>query len=187
MFSSKRRLLWLTGTMAMTAALLAADVAPNLNAAKSSIVATYKQEGVTVDAPFKTFIGRVVYDAADTTGSSAVISVDMASLDIGDDSYNAEVRKKPWFDSAAYPKATFTASSIKATTPNHLVATGALVIKGRASTITVPVTVTPTAGVTSFSGALVISRKTYGIGDPIWDDVIDDKVSIKFQLVTAGR
>jgi hypothetical protein len=28
-----------------------------------------------------------------------------------------------------------------------------------------------------------MSRKAFGIGDPIWEDAIDDKVTVKFHLV----
>jgi len=35
----------------------------------------------------------------------------------------------------------------------------------------------------SFDGTLVISRKYFAIGDPDWNDVVDDKVSVKFHLV----
>lgn len=164
---------------------VAADGA--INAAKSTIVATFKQEGVPVDAPFKTFSGRIVYDPANVAASSASIDVDTGSLDIGDPAYNAEVRKKAWFDSATYPKATFRSTAIKAGAAGRFDATGTLTVKGKAQTITVPITVQNAAGGTAFDGTLSISRKAFGIGDPAWNDVLEDSVKVRFHLVSANR
>jgi polyisoprenoid-binding protein YceI len=106
---------------------------------------------------------------------------------MGDDAYNAEVRKKQWFDSATYPKATFRSTSVKALGPNRFDATGALTLKGRVLTITVPVTVKATPAGSAFDGSFSISRKAFGLGDPIWEDVLEDKVDIKFHLISTGR
>lgn len=173
----------LTASFAITA--LAAD--SNIDAAKSTVIATFKQEGVPVDSPFKTFSGRIVYDPANVATASAALDVDTASLDIGDEAYNAEVRKKAWFDSAAFPKATFRSTAIKAGAAGHFDATGTLTVKGKALTITVPVTAQNVAGGTAFDGSFAISRKAYGIGDPVWDDVLDDSVKVRFHLVSSNH
>jgi polyisoprenoid-binding protein YceI len=158
----------------------------NLNTAKSTIVATFKQTGVPVDSLFKTFAGRIIYDPGNVAAASAAIEVITASLDIGDEAYNAEVRKKQWFDTATYPNATFKSTVIKATAVGKFDATGTLTVKGKAQTVTVPITVNKTADGDAFDGALVISRKDFGLGDPAWEDVLDDKVNVRFHLVIAG-
>ena len=173
--------LWL----AVTAAALAADA--GLDAGKSSIIAIFKQEAVPVDAPFTRFSGSIVYSAANPAGATAAIDVETASLDIGDEAYNAEVRKPGWFDSAKYPRASFRATSIKAVSAGRIDATGTLTVKGRVLTVTVPITVKTAGGFNSFDGELTISRKAFGIGDPVWEDVVDDKVNVRFHLVSAAR
>lgn len=183
--SVRVRLPFLLTSALLAVTALAAD--SNLNAAKSTIVATFKQTGVPVDSSFKTFTGRIVYDPANVAGATASIEVVTGSWDIGDESYNAEVRKKQWFDSATYPKATFKSTAIKSTGAGKFDATGTLTLKGRALTITVPITVKKTAEGNAFDGALVISRKAFGLGDPIWEDVLEDKVNVRFHLVSPGR
>ena len=173
----------LVASFALTA--LAAD--NNIDAAKSTLIATFKQEGVPVDAPFKTFSGRIVYDPANVAAASAALDVDTASLDIGDDAYSAEVRKKAWFDSAAFPKATFRSTAIKAGAAGHFDATGTLTVKGKALTVTVPLTTQNVAGGTAFDGSFAISRKAFGIGDPAWNDVLDDSVKVRFHLVSSNH
>ena len=164
-------------------AVLAADT--NIDAAKSTVIATFKQEGVPVDAPFRKFSGRIVYDAKNVAAATASLDVETGSLDIGDEMYSAEVRKPAWFDSARFPNATFRSTAIKPVAAGRFDATGTLTIKGKAATITVPVTAQ--AATNAFDGTLVISRKAFGIGDPAWNDVLDDKVSVRFHLISTGR
>jgi polyisoprenoid-binding protein YceI len=163
-------------------ALLAAplNVSP---ASKSTLSATFKQAGVAVESPFTAFKGVINYNATNVAASTAMIEVDMASLDMGDAGYNAELRKKAWFDSAAFPKGVFKSTAIKAGVPGKFTATGTLTIKGRVLTMSVPVTVRSTTSGSNFDGSFVISRKAFGIGDPIWEEALDDKVTVKFHLV----
>jgi polyisoprenoid-binding protein YceI len=165
--------------------LLAAElrVSP---ATKSTVVATFKQEGVAVDCPFTQFTGSISYDAKNPAAGGAVIEVDMASLDIGDPAYSAEVRKKSWFDTASFPKGLFRSTSIKPLAPGKLMASGTLSIKGKTFPANVTVTVSGSAAVPVFDGGMYISRKAFGIGDPIWNDVLEDKVLVKFHLIGSN-
>jgi polyisoprenoid-binding protein YceI len=151
-------------------------------AGKSTVVATFKQEGVAVESSFTRFSGKISYDPQNAAAATALIEVETASLDIGDPAYNAEVAKKSWFDSATYPKGVFRSISIKPVSATRFDATGTLTIKGKSQTITVPVTVgtAPTGQV--FDGSFAISRKAFGIGSAAWDDVLEDQVVVKFHL-----
>lgn len=175
---------WLAvGALAAIAAL-AAD--SNINLAQSTIVATFKQENVPVDAPFRKFSGSIHYDQANPDASGAALAVDVTSFDIGDPAYNAEVRKPAWFDSARYPLASFRSTAIKPGAAGHFDATGTLTIKGKAQTITVAITVQRAGNADTFDGSFDLSRKAFGIGDPGWQDVLDDKVRVRFHLLVAG-
>lgn len=155
-------------------------------ATKSTLTATFRQEGVPVEAPFTRFSGQIEYDARNPAAAGATIEVDMSSLDIGDPAYNDEVAKKSWFDSKTYPKAVFKSTSTRALAANRFEATGQLTLKGHAVPLTVPVTASATAAGTAFDGSFQISRKAFGIGDPTWESVLEDKVTVKFHLV-GGR
>jgi len=155
-------------------------------ASRSTLSATFKQEGVAVESPFTSFKGVIDFDPKNVAAATALIDVDMASLDLGDPGYNAELRKKSWFDSATYPRAVFKSTSIKPVNATRFDATGTLTVKGRVLTITVPVTVSTSSAGPVFDGSFAMSRKAFGIGDPIWEDVVDDKVTVKFHLI-GGR
>lgn len=170
-------------TLAMLAAsglLLAAPLAVG-PAGKSTLTATFKQQGVAVENPFLRWSGRIEYDPAHVAGATAQIDVEMASYDIGDPLYSAELAKKAWFDTATHPRGTFRSTAIKAVSAARFEATGTLTLKGKSQTISFPVTVG--AGGTSFDGSFSISRKAFGIGDPVWEDSVEDQVIVKFHLV----
>lgn len=174
--------------MVSGAALLIAIVAgaagtANIDVNKSTLVVTFRQENVPVDAPFKRFNGHIDYDPALPTASKAALEITTASLDLGAEDYNSEVRKKDWLDSGGYPTATFISTAIKPGAAGHFDATGILTLKGKAQTLTVPVAVGKVGSATSFDGELSISRSYFGIGDKEWNDVLDDKVRVKFHII----
>ncbi|MGD9841288.1 MAG: YceI family protein [Steroidobacteraceae bacterium] len=171
--------------LAFTLTALAAD--SNVDASKSKITATFKQEGVAVKVPFLKFSGHIAYDPKNAAAATAAIDVVTGSLDLGDEGYNAEVRGKEWFDSDTYPTATFRSTAIKAGAAGKFDATGKLTIKGKVLTITVPITVQPSAVGNIFDGSFVFSRSAFGVGNPSWKEIIDDKVTIHFHLVSTSK
>jgi polyisoprenoid-binding protein YceI len=167
------------------AVALAAEA--GLDAAHSTIAATFRQENVPVDAPFRQFSGRIDYDAAHPEKTTAAIDVATASIDLGNPGYGGELAKAAWFDSAKFPQATFRSTAVRALSPGHIEAAGTLTLKGRAQPVTVPITVGVAGGQPVFDGSFVLSRKAFAIGDADWDSVLDDKVTVKFHLLGPAR
>jgi polyisoprenoid-binding protein YceI len=173
---------FLAGALLAASTLLMAAPLTVGPANKSTLTATFKQEGVSVENPFTRWSGKIDYDAANVAGATAQIEVETGSYDIGDPAYSAELAKKSWFDTATHPKGTFRSTSIKPVSATRFDATGTLTLKGKSQTITVPVTVMGT----TFEGTFNISRKAFGIGDPVWEGTVDDRITIKFRLI-GGR
>lgn len=179
--------------------MLAAFAAASLTAAgsafaqvdvsKSTISAISKQMNVPVEGKFNKFSAQVNFDPAKAADGSAQFNVDMASYDLGDESYNDQVRGKDWFDAKTYPQATFVSSAIAPAGSNQYKVTGKLTIKGKTQTVVVPVTVTQQGAVQAFDGALTIKRSQYDIGTGEWKDtsVVADDVVIKFHIVAAHK
>jgi polyisoprenoid-binding protein YceI len=180
-----RRLLSLV-LLAVSTVLFAAATANPIDVGKSKLTVAFTQMGVSVDGTFKTYKGTVAYDPANAAASSAELSIDTASFDIGDDDYNAEVRKKEWFDTATYPAATFKSTAIKPLGADRFEATGTLSLKGRTQTVKVPVSVKTEGTARRFEGELPISRTAFGMGDPQWNEVLEDKVVVKFVIVAPA-
>jgi len=171
----------------LLAALSAAAADSPVNAAKSSVTATFSQMKVAVDAPFKQFRGTVDFDPAKPAQAKAHIEIDTASFDLGDEDYNSEVRKPAWFDTAHFPKATFDASGVKSLGGNKYEASGTLSLKGKTQALTVPVVFKTEGDATTFDGTVTISRAYFNIGDAEWKDTVADSVSVKFHLVVSPK
>ncbi len=168
----------------LVATALAAD--SSITLAQSTVIATFRQQDIPVDASFRTFSGTIAYDAARPEATRASLVVGMYSLDIGDEDTSAEVRKPAWFDSAHFPQSSFQSTLITPRAAGHFDATGVLTIKGQARTITVAVTVQRSGRTNVFDGSFELSRRDFGIGDPAWEKVLDDKVRVRFHLLAPG-
>jgi polyisoprenoid-binding protein YceI len=177
------------GACAALLVLPAADALAQIDAAHSTITATSKQMNVPVEGKFNKFSAQLVFDPAKLASGSAQVSVDMTSYDLGDETYNEEVRGKDWFDAKTYPTATFVSSAIAPAGADKFNVTGKLTIKGKTQSVVVPVTVTTQGAAHVFDGSLTIKRSQYDVGLGEWKDtsVVVDDVVIRFHLVGAGK
>jgi len=173
--------------LALFVALPALAAALKADPAKSKITATFKQMNVPVDAAFRKFDARIAYDPTKPETSKADVTIDVASFDLGDADYNKEVQKKEWFDTAQFPQARFTSTSIKPAGAGKLDVTGKLTIKGKTTDVHFPMTVARDGNAESFDGTLPIKRLSYDIGEGEWKDtsMVADDVVIHFHVVAA--
>ncbi len=161
-----------------------------VDTANSTVIATSKQMNVPVDGKFKKFTAQLDFDPPKPAAGSANLTIDTSSYDLGDESYNQQVRGKDWFDTAQFPNATFVSSAIaSADGANRFKVTGKLTIKGKSQNVVVPVTVTQQGASQTFDGLLPIKRTQYDIGTGEWKDtsVVADEVVIKFHIVAARK
>jgi polyisoprenoid-binding protein YceI len=168
-------------------ALAASAIPLKADLAHSSVAAVFKQMNVPVEAKFKKFSAQVDYDAAKPESAKASVDIDTTSLDLGDAEMNKEVAKKDWFNSAQFPKATFTSSSIKPAGAGKLTVSGKLAIKGKTQDVSFPLTVKAEGGKQVFEGTLPIKRLAFNIGEGEWKDtsMVADDVVIKFRVTAA--
>ncbi|WP_408368468.1 YceI family protein [Paraburkholderia sp. RL18-103-BIB-C] len=172
--------------LAVTPAFALATV----DTAKSTVIATSRQMNVPVDGKFRKFTAQLDFDPAKPAVGSANLTIDTSSYDLGDESYNQQVRGKDWFDTAQFPNATFVSSAIaSADGANRFKVIGKLTIKGKSQNVVVPVTVTQQGASQTFDGLLPIKRTQYDIGTGEWKDtsVVADEVVIKFHIVAARQ
>jgi polyisoprenoid-binding protein YceI len=169
--------------------LFTASAAPaqSIDAARSSVSATFKQMGVPVEGKFKKVDGQVTYDPANPAAAQAKVDVDIASFDLGDPQYNREVQQKEWFDAARFPAASFASTNVKAVGAGRLEVAGKLTIKGRSVNVNVPLSVRGDNGATVFDGSVPIRRLAFAIGEGEWKDtaLLADEVVLKFRLVVV--
>jgi len=179
----------LTG-VAMVFLTFPAAAAP-IDASRSSLTATFRQMNVPVEGAFKRISGDVVFDVARPQDARAALDIDLASFDLGPgtEDYAVETRRKDWFDTTRFPRATFTLDCARALGGDRFEARGKLSLKGRVLDLVAQVVRRSESGVQVFEGQLPIRRLVFGIGEGEWRDpsVVADEVVVRFRLVVPAR
>lgn len=182
-------------SLALSAAALLAGAAPiaaaqaGVDSAKSTLTATFKQMNVPIDGTFKKMSASIQFDPANLPAAKAQLDVDVASFDLGSPEYNDQVAGKDWFDAKEFPQATFTSTDIKAGANGSYTVAGTLTIRGKQSSIVMPVQYRKDGAAQVFDGVLPIKRLQYGIGQGEWSDtsLVADDVQLKFHIVSTGQ
>ena len=117
--------------------------AANVDYAKSEITFVSKQMNVPVQGRFKKFSAQIDFDPKKPANAKAQIEVDLASIDTGSADADAEVGKKAWFNTSAFPAAKFVSSSVTQAGPDKYEAHGKLSIKGIGVEVAAPFVAVP--------------------------------------------
>jgi len=173
-------------TLAVSLSLSAPALA-QVDLQNSTVVATFKQMNMPVDGRFKRFDAQIAFDPVKPARSSARITVDTGSYDLGNPGLNKAVLGTDGFDAADYAHATFVSSSVVPAGDGKYSVTGRLTIRGKTQDVIVPVSMMEQGGTRVFDGRLPVRRRRFGIGQGKWADteVLADEVVIKFHLVVA--
>ena len=156
---------------------------------KSSVTFVYKQMGVSVDGKFKKFNSQLSFDPAKPTAAKATFNVELASVDTGAPEGDEEVAGKPWFNTKAFPTATFVSGAVKPLGGNRYEVAGKLSIKGKTQDVVVPATFTEQGKTGIFDGSFTIRRADFSIGEGSWAkfDIVANDVRIKFRIAATGK
>ncbi|PUE50371.1 polyisoprenoid-binding protein [Limnohabitans sp. 2KL-1] len=155
--------------------------------AKSSVTFSYKQMGVAMDGRFKKFAAQVNFDPAKAEQAKASFDVELASVDAGSSEADDEVVTKSWFNTAAFPKASFVAKQIKQTAPNQYEVQGTLSIKGLSRDVKFPMKHTAQGKDGLLTGGFSMKRADYSIGEGMWAkfDVVANDIQVHFSITTT--
>lgn len=154
-----------------------------IDAARSRLEFVYKQMGVPIDGSFKKFAVQLRFDPARPQGGSAGIDLDLASIDAGSPEADKEVAGKLWFNTTAFPKATFVSTEIKPLGGNRFELRGKMSIKGKTQDVVAPFTLANN----SAEGAFVLKRGDFAIGEGMWADyaTVANEIQIKFRFTAV--
>ena len=167
---------------------LSAHADQKLLPAQSEIAFTSKQMGVPVEGKFRKFDALVGFDPKKPEAAKIGLTIDLASASLGTAETEAELAKPEWFNTKAFPQATFQSTAVKALGGGKFDVSGKLAIKSIGRDVVVPVTLAQAAGNTTASGTFSIKRLDFKIGDGDWKDtsMVADAVQVKFKLVLTG-
>lgn len=173
-------------TTLLSLALLSAapSFAQTLDLAKSSLTFTMKQMNVPVSGGFKQFAAKVDFNPQKLDTSIADFTIETKSISLPTRDAENEARKKDWFDTARFPQARFTSTSIKSLGSNRYQVNGKLSLKGVSRDVSAPFTAKEEGGVTWIEGVMLISRLAFKIGEGSWSDTgsVADEVQLKFKM-----
>ncbi|MFK7870255.1 MAG: cytochrome b/b6 domain-containing protein [Roseobacter sp.] len=128
-----------------------------------TLAITVMQMGSEVTGSFADWTAAISFDETVESGIAGQVDVTISigSLTLG--SVTGEAMKADYFNTEAFPTATFTADIIRG--ENGYVAEGALTIKEQSLPLSLPFDLTLTEGVAEMSSSTTLDRRGYNIGN----------------------
>ena len=180
---------------ALCSSLLAAGVAHSADApvhyvsdaAKSSLEFTFMQAGAQNKGRFKRFPVAFDFAPGNLAASKLEVTVEMASLDTGDQERDDNLKDADLFAVSKYPQAHFSATQFNKTADGYE-ALGKLTLRGVTRDVRVPFswrTATENgAAVAYMSGKTSLKRLDYGVGQGDWKSTewVGNDVGVSFAL-----
>lgn len=131
---------------------------------------------------FREFDVQLTYDEKRPENSAVQATIQVASVNTGNEKRDAHLRTDDWFDAARFPTITFRSTRIEVVSPTELRAHGKLRIRDVERDVVMPITITGTQAfdaemqqmmngvqkVTGFESSLEIDRRDFGVGSGTW-------------------
>jgi polyisoprenoid-binding protein YceI len=155
---------------------------------KSEIRFVSKQLGVSVEGRFRKWKGNIVFLPKDLANSKAEFEIDLASIDLASDESETEMKSPQWFDTAKFPVARFSSTSIRNVGTDAFEVAGKLTLKGITKDIVVPIAFKRDAsGNRVAEGSFPLKRMDYKIGEGIWADteMVANDVVVRVRMVLS--
>jgi polyisoprenoid-binding protein YceI len=175
----------------LAAPAFAAATAPvkyTLDSAASLLRFSFVQAGANSSGRFGKFNADVTFGADNLPASKIDVSVDIASLDTGDQERDDTLKTADLFDVAKYPKARFVSSKIQFVGAGRYEAIGKLTIRNVTKEIKLPLTFQvkdeKVRQVGFLAGRTTLKRLEYGVGQGEWKSTewVNDEVQVSFSL-----
>jgi cytochrome b561/polyisoprenoid-binding protein YceI len=149
-----------------------------------SLTFTAGWSGEAIEGQFKSWKADIVFSPEALDRSRVTVAIDMASVGTGDAQRDESLPSGDFFDTAAHPKATFTASKFRKTGEGKYVADGTLDLRGVKKPLSLPFTLKIDGDTATARGVTTLDRTTFGVGQGEWasTDQIAASVKVGFSL-----
>lgn len=145
-------------------ALAAPAPAWALDKAGSRVAFVASMNGQPINGAFRRFDARIAFDPANLAGSSVVAQIDTGSAATGDASRDQSLPTADWFNTRAFPRATFRSTRFKALGGNRYLADGVLSIRGVDRPVSLPFQLAIAGKRARMQGNLTLDRRWFGVG-----------------------
>lgn len=174
---------------AVAAAPVQAEDAWRVDPEASEIAFEYTENGRPARGAFRRIEGAGVFDARAPEEARLTLTIDVASIDLGDPLETAFVQSVDWFAAAEHPVARYELVRLEPEEPGRYTALGDLTIKGETRQIVSPVILEIGSERAAARGWVTFDRRGFGVGvGPTALLVsIGREVTVTFDLVARRR
>lgn len=120
--------------------------------------------GMAFEGGFDRWDARINFDPKNLAASRVVVSVDLGSARTGDADRDQTLPTAEWFNTAKFPRATFSTQAIRDLGGGKYQAVGTLALKGVSRPLVLPFKLAIAGGRARMDGTVVLRRSDFGIG-----------------------
>jgi len=131
---------------------------------RSAITFKIKNLGIYTDGTIGGLQADIRFNPADLSSSTIKASVDVNTLNSGNDSRDEHIKSADFFDAAHYPAITLKSVSIRHKSGNNYSGQFDLTIKDKTKLIEIPFSCVDKGNTLAFNGTFKLNRGDYGIG-----------------------
>jgi polyisoprenoid-binding protein YceI len=150
----------------------------------SRLAFTTSWGGEEIRGRFDRWTADIVFSGDALDRSKVRVSIDTGSASTGDPQRDGSLPTGDWFDTAAHPKAVFTATRFTKTGEGRFTAHGKLTLRGVSKPLDLPFRLKITGDRAEVSGVTSLDRTAFGVGQGEWAsiDQIPAKVIVTVSL-----
>ena len=153
----------------------------DMQADSSSVRFIGVQEGSAFRGRFEDFSAMVSFDPASFDEGRIVGSVQVESVNSGDQERDSTLLDQEWFDPGTYPVSQFESDQIQRLEDGTFQAHGQLTLRGVTNPVTMDFSFKTSDSGAQLSGSFEIRRLDFGVGWPA-TNWVDDEVSVQVEL-----
>ncbi|MEO7766025.1 MAG: YceI family protein [Ferruginibacter sp.] len=157
----KKLLVTLAATISVMA-VFAQNYSPTDNG--SEIKFAIKNFAFTVTGRFNGLKGKISFNPANLSVASFATTLDAASVNTGNDSRDAHLKKAEYLDVTRYPVISFVSTKITNTAGGTLIMDAKITIKAVTKTVSFPFKAIPKTGGYLFEGEFKLNRRDFDVG-----------------------
>jgi polyisoprenoid-binding protein YceI len=155
--------------------------------AQSTLGFSAEQTGTPFTGTFTQWTADITYDPAHPAAAHVKITIATASAKTGDTQRDTALPDPDWFNTAAFPQATFESTGFTPEGGTAFQTTGTLTIRGISQPLTLPFTLTLTGTQAVAKGQITLQRTNFGIGQGDWStgDYVSLTTGVNFTLTAS--
>jgi len=149
---------------------------------KSTVTFQIKNLGINTGGSLGGMQANIQFDPANLNAGVMEATVDVNTINTGNDSRDTHLRSEDFFDVAHFPKITMKAVSFKHKSGDNYIGRFNVTMKDQTKQIDVPFNYTETGNIAIIKGSLKLNRLDFGVGGSSMVLSNDVTISIEVEL-----